>query len=130
MGIQVFTDRTLRERDKEKLQRITELEQQVTRLTAQNKMLSEEKERMELTWKTNYYDVQARYELLHATLGEMEQAQGELGLLFDKTATFLRRVAKGENIRSQQTGGRALIEQAKALLVQYGESGDKQVIGK
>jgi len=42
-------------------------------------------------------------------------------LLFDKTATFLHRVAKGENIRSQQTGGRALIEQAKALLVQYGE---------
>ena len=159
MGIQVFTDRTLRERDKhvnEELQekiktleadateqektlafknkRITDLailhERDIAQYIEIINMLKAENARLEETWKTNYDDLQARHDRLHATLGEMEQAQGELGLLFDKTATFLRRVAKGENIRSQQTGGRALIEQAKALLVQYDESGDNQVIGK
>src|SRR6266487_2897554 len=148
MGIQVFTDRTLRERDKhvnEELQekiktleadateqektlsfkdkRITDLailhERDIARYIEIINMLKAENARMEETWKTNYDDLQARHDRLHATLGEMEQAQGKLGLLFDKTATFLHRVARGENIRSQQTGGRALIEQAKALLKMY-----------
>src|SRR6266699_6822175 len=115
-NIQAFFNRNAK-----KDEQIIQLTKQVEGLLEQNKRLVAEKERLELTWKTTYDDLQARHDKLHATLGEMEEAQGELGLLFDKTATFLHRVAKGENIRSQQTGGRALIEQAKALLVQYGE---------
>ncbi len=115
-NIQAFFNRNAK-----KDEQIIQLTKQVEGLLEQNKRLVAEKERLELTWKTTYDDLQARHDKLHATLGEMEEAQGELGLLFDETAVFLRKIAIGTHIRGDKPGGRALVERAKALLVQYGE---------
>jgi hypothetical protein len=131
MGIQVFTDRTLRERDREKDDHIKwleadniRLEAQVARLTEQNKQLAEgqatleaENEHLNKTWKFNY-------ELLLERVGKAEQELQAMHQACSELLPFLRTIKPG--VFRSDRNGKECYKELQARIVKY----DSQMIGE
>ncbi len=136
MGIHVFTNRTLRERDREKDKCITDLENlnigleaQVRRLTEQNTRLVAELDRLELTWKTNYDLVLAQREEARHDAAEWDAANVRLQERLDairltlaELLPFLRSLKRG-NFRSDR-GNIGKYEELREYIRRYDKAVD------
>jgi chromosome segregation ATPase len=166
MGIQVFTDRTLRERDREKDALIEQLQKQVEGLTKQSTKLAEEKTQAEQerdaqyprihtlgaenfrltfelnqlneqsaklaeekaaleaenahlnkTWKFNYELLLERVEKAEQAVGELQDANSELGLMHDEMLHFLRSIKSG--VFRSDRNGKQCYEELQARIAAY-----------
>jgi hypothetical protein len=129
MGIQVFTDRTLRERDREKDARITELEAdnirleaQVARLTEQSTKLAEENDHLNVTWKMNYELLLERVGKAEQEAEEREKAIQAIRLTLAELLPFLRNLKRG-NFRSDR-GNTDRFEALRALVAKYDKANE------
>jgi regulator of replication initiation timing len=126
MAIQSFFNRNAKKDEK-----IIQLEQQVARLTEQSTKLAGEKavlqaenERLNKTWKFNYELLLERVEKAEQEVGDLKDANSEIGLLHDELMAFLRTIKPG--VFRSDRNGKECYKELQARIAKY----DSQVLDK
>jgi regulator of replication initiation timing len=103
---------------------LTQLKEQSAKLAEEKAALEAENAHLNKTWKFNYDLLLERVEKAEQEVGDLKDANSELGLMHDEMLHFLRSIKSG--VFRSDRNGKECYKELEARIVKY----DSQMIGK